>query len=135
MRTSSLIFSQHLELSDTFPPEDRQSMQPAQRRRWFRILGHQAFREKVGDPVGESLPQNDIERSDQVEEKRGTTGKQHFTTSQYVPPGIQQEAKICLKRPEGARPESRFVVWPDLDSNDLEKGVGMFFHRHRGACR
>ena len=63
-------------------------------------LRHQAFGMEVGDPVDELLAQQNVQRSNPVEEVRGAAGEQDRVGSLEVPPNAPDQSGVDLRSPK-----------------------------------
>ena len=68
------------------PQRHREPVEPAQHPRRAAQLGDQTLGMEVGDPVGEALAQQDIQRHHEVQQERRTAGEQNLVGRRELAP-------------------------------------------------
>ena len=75
-QASRLIEAQHFEAIDSTSPELREPQQQAKKTARASALGDQALRMEIRDAIDELLPEQEIERRNEMQHQRRTAGKE-----------------------------------------------------------
>src|SRR5215831_1351125 len=128
-KSPSLIHAQYFEFINAASPKVREPQQQAKNETAVFALGYEAFRMKVCNAVDEMLPEQEIERRDEMQHQRRAAGKENRIRLPHRPKCSAQQEDVGDNRPDEPCYELLFLIGMAMDPKYLERAIAYSFHR------
>src|SRR5262249_10175908 len=123
-KSPSLIHAQYFEFINAASPKVREPQQQAKNETAVFALGYEAFRMKVCNAVDEMLPEQEIERRDEMQHQRRAAGKENRIRLPHGPKCSAQQEDVGDNRPGKPCHELLFLISMAMDTKHLEGTIG-----------